>query len=54
MQDPSRESEFESEALVHLDALYKTAHRLTGSPEEAEEVVDGAVELHVSLHLIDL
>jgi RNA polymerase sigma-70 factor (ECF subfamily) len=39
VQDPSRESEFESEALVHLDALYKTAHRLTGSPEEAEDVV---------------
>jgi len=37
--DPSREQEFEQEALVHLDALYKTAHRLTGSPEEAEEVV---------------
>jgi len=37
--DPSRQQEFEDVALVHLDALYKTAHRLTGSPEEAEELV---------------
>jgi len=30
---------FEKEALVHLDALYRTAHRLTGHREEAEELV---------------
>ncbi|MBI5135942.1 MAG: sigma-70 family RNA polymerase sigma factor [Nitrospirae bacterium] len=37
--DPARAAEFEAVALVHLDALYKTAHRLTGSREAAEEVV---------------
>jgi RNA polymerase sigma-70 factor (ECF subfamily) len=32
-------ADFETEALIHLDALYRTAYRLTGRPEEAEEVV---------------
>ncbi|MDH5527053.1 MAG: sigma-70 family RNA polymerase sigma factor [Nitrospirota bacterium] len=32
-------AEFETEALIHLDALYRTALRLTGRREEAEEVV---------------
>ena len=31
--------EFEKTALVHLDALYRTALRLTGSRAEAEDVV---------------
>lgn len=39
MADPDRQKAFEAEALVHLDALYRTAHRLTGRPEEAEELV---------------
>jgi len=39
MPQPDRQAEFEKEALVHLDALYKTAHRLTGVREEAEELV---------------
>ncbi len=34
-----REEEFDQVALVHLDALYRTAHRLTGSPEEAQDLV---------------
>jgi RNA polymerase sigma-70 factor (ECF subfamily) len=34
-----RREEFEEVALVHLDALYKTAHRLTGTREDAEELV---------------
>ncbi len=37
--DPSRQQEFEAVALIHLDALYKTAHRLTGEQAEAEELV---------------
>lgn len=39
MTDADRGDAFEEVALVHLDALYKTAHRLTGSREEAEDVV---------------
>jgi RNA polymerase sigma-70 factor (ECF subfamily) len=36
-------SEFERTALVHLDALYQTALRLTRSRAEAEDVVQEAV-----------
>jgi RNA polymerase sigma-70 factor (ECF subfamily) len=36
---PERQQEFEEVALVHLDALYRTANRLTGQREEAEELV---------------
>lgn len=39
MAEADRQKEFEEVALVHLDALYRTAHRLTGRPEEAEELV---------------
>lgn len=39
MTDPERMQEFEQEALVHLDALYKSALRLSGSPEEAQDLV---------------
>jgi len=39
MTDAERHRLFEKEALVHLDALYRTAHRLTGHREEAEELV---------------
>jgi RNA polymerase sigma-70 factor (ECF subfamily) len=39
MVEAGRQKEFEEVALVHLDALYRTAHRLTGRPEEAEELV---------------
>lgn len=39
MNEPGRRREFEEVALVHLDALYKTALRLTGAPEDAEELV---------------
>ncbi len=39
MTDAERQRQFEKEVLVHLDALYRTAHRLTGHREEAEELV---------------
>lgn len=39
----AQDSEFEKTALVHLDALYQTALRLTGSRAEAEDVVQEAV-----------
>ncbi|MDH4044699.1 MAG: sigma-70 family RNA polymerase sigma factor [Gemmatimonadota bacterium] len=38
-QPPSPDREgFEREALVHLDAVYRTALRLSGSPMEAEDL----------------
>jgi RNA polymerase sigma-70 factor (ECF subfamily) len=33
------ETDFEAVALPHLDELYRTARRMTGSPTEAEDVV---------------
>jgi len=39
MTDAERQRQFEKEVFVHLDALYRTAHRLTGHREEAEELV---------------
>jgi RNA polymerase sigma-70 factor (ECF subfamily) len=35
----SRSAEFEAEALVCLDSLYRTARRLTRSPADAEDLV---------------
>jgi RNA polymerase sigma-70 factor (ECF subfamily) len=34
-----RESSFETEALSHLDGLYRTALRLTGRPADADDLV---------------
>ena len=38
-----RRSEFEREALVHLDSLYGAAYRLTRNPRDAEDLVQDAV-----------
>jgi RNA polymerase sigma-70 factor (ECF subfamily) len=37
--DSSRRSAFEKEALVHLDALYRVALRLTANPSDADDLV---------------
>ena len=37
--DASARRSFEAEALPHLDAVYRFALRLTGSPSEAEDLV---------------
>jgi RNA polymerase sigma-70 factor, ECF subfamily len=39
MTDAERQRQFEKEALVHLEAIFRTAQRLTGHREEAEEIV---------------
>lgn len=36
---PAREAAFEAETLPHLDAVYRFALRLTGSPGDAEDLV---------------
>ena len=38
-----RRQQFEAEALVHLDALYSFALKLTRSPDEAEDLVSETV-----------
>ena len=37
--DSTRRAAFEQEALVHLDALYRVALRLTGNPSDADDLV---------------
>ncbi len=41
--DRRRRTEFEREAMPHLDALYATALRLTRRPEDAEDLVQDAM-----------
>ncbi len=42
-QNPDGKSNFESEALVHLDTLYNVALRLAGSAADAEDLVQETV-----------
>lgn len=37
--EDSKRAEFEAEALPHLDAVYRFALRLTGSPDRAQDLV---------------
>lgn len=41
--ETTKREEFEREALVHLDTLYSVALRLTGSPADAEDLVQDAL-----------
>src|SRR6478609_6655455 len=38
-----KRSEFERQALVHIDALYGAAYRLTRNPRDAEDLVQDAL-----------
>lgn len=40
---PSKRQQFEAEVLPHLDAMYRTAVRLTRSPSDADDLVQDAV-----------
>ena len=42
-QVPGQRARFEQEALIHLDALYTTAIRLTQDRRDAEDLVQDAV-----------
>ena len=45
--DQSRRARFEAEVLPHLDAMHRTALRLTRSPSDADDLVqDAAVKAY--------
>ncbi|MFO0646742.1 MAG: sigma-70 family RNA polymerase sigma factor [Polyangiales bacterium] len=41
--DPQRRRRFEAEVLPHLDAMYRTAMRLTRNPSDADDLVQDSV-----------
>ena len=41
--DPGRRARFETEVLPHLDAMHRTALRLTRSESDADDLVQDAV-----------
>ena len=43
VSDPHRRRRFEAEVLPHLDAMYRTALRLTRNPSDADDLVQDSV-----------
>lgn len=43
LSDPQRRRRFEAEVLPHLDAMYRTAVRLTRNPSDADDLVQDSV-----------
>ena len=47
LSDPQRRRRFEAEVLPHLDAMYRTALRLTRNPSDADDLVQDLSLIHI-------